>query len=99
MILFKLNDNANSAYDKFIKVFTNMLDKCTPLKRKRKSRNKSSLPWITKDLIKMINKKNRLYKKYMNKRTNLHKTKYKTLNNKVNKLLRTAKKNYFFKST
>ena len=93
--LFKLNDNANSAYDKFIKVFTNMLDKCTPLKRKRKSRNKSSLPWITKDLIKMINKKNRLYKKYMNKRTNLNKTKYKTLNNKVNKLLRTAKKNYF----
>ena len=58
--LFKLNDNANSAYDKFIKVFTNMLDKCTPLKRKRKSRNKSSLPWITKDLIKMINKKKQI---------------------------------------
>ena len=72
-----------------------MLDEYTPLITKRKSRNKSSLPWITKDIIKMINKKNRLYKNYMNKRTNMNKTKYKTLNNKVNKLLRTAKKNYF----
>ena len=93
--LFKLTDNANTAYDKFIKTFSTMLDKYTPFKRKRKFRNKSSLPWITRDIIKMINKKNRLYKKYMNKRTNQNKTKYKTLNNKVNKALRTAKKNYF----
>ena len=31
----------------------------------------------------------------MKKRTPLNKTKYKTLNNKLNKLLKTAKKNYF----
>ena len=31
----------------------------------------------------------------MNKRTSFNKTKYKTMNNKVNRLLRTAKKNYF----
>ena len=93
--LLKLFDNASHAYDKFIEIFTDLLDKYTPLKRKRKSKTKSSLPWIKKDLIKMIHRKNRLYKQYMNRRTHLNKTKYKTLNNKVNKLVRSAKKNYF----
>ena len=43
----------------------------------------------------MINKKNRLYKKYMNRRTHHNKTTYKTLINKVNKLARSAKKELF----
>ena len=89
------DNNVNNAYNKFIETFNSILDKYTPFKKKNKSKTKSKLPWITKDLIKMINKKNRLYKQYMTKRTSLNKTKYKTLNNKVNKLLRNAKKNYF----
>ena len=31
----KLFDNANHAYDKFIEIFTDLLDKYTPLKMKR----------------------------------------------------------------
>ena len=73
-----------------------MLNKFTPLKKKNtKTKTKSNLPWLTKDLIKMISKKSRLYKQYMRKRTTLNKTKYKTLNNKLNKLLRSAKRNYY----
>ena len=71
-----IHGNVNSAYNKFIKTFTNMLNKFTPLKKKNaKAKAKSNLPWLTKDLIKMINKKSRLYKQYMRKRTTLNKTK------------------------
>jgi len=92
----KMHDNVNDAYNNFIEIFNSMLDKFVPLKKKsNKTKTKSKLPWIAKDLIKMINKKNRFYKQYMNKRTQQSKTKYKTLKNKVNKLLRTAKKNYY----
>ena len=88
--------DVNSAYNEFTKTFTNMLNKFTPLKKKTtKAKTKSYLPWLTRDLIKMINKKTRLYKQYTRKRTTLNKTKYKTLNNKLNKLLRSAKRNYY----
>ena len=94
--LLENHDDVNSAYNEFIKIFTNMLNKFTPLKKKNtKTKTKSNLPWLTKDLIKMISKKSRLYKQYMRKRTTLNKTKYKTLNNKLNKLLRSAKRNYY----
>ena len=92
--LLKLFDNDSHAYDKFIEIFTDLLDKYTALKRKKKSKTKSSLPWIKKRLNKN-DKKNRLYKQYTNRRNHHNKTKYKTLNNKVNKLVRSAKKNYF----
>ena len=73
-----------------------MLNKFTSLKKKNiKAKTKSNLPWLTKDLIKMINEKRRLYKQYIRKGTTLNKTKYKTLNNKLNKLLRSAKRNYY----
>ena len=56
-------DDVNSAYNEFVKIFTNMLNKFTPLKKKNtKAKTKSNLPWLTKDLIKMISKKSRLYK-------------------------------------
>ena len=94
--LLENHDDVNSAYNEFIKIFTNMLNKFAPLKKKNtKTKTKSNLPWLTKDLIKMISKKSRLYKQYMRKRTTLNKTKYKTLNNKLNKLLRSAKRNYY----
>ena len=88
----EIHGDVNGAYNEFIKIFTNMLNKFTPLKKKNtKAKTKSNLPWLTKDLIKMINKKSKLYKQYMRKRTTVSKMKYKTLNNKSNKLLRYAK--------
>ena len=92
----EIHGDVNSAYNEFTKIFTNMLNKFTPLKKKNtKAKTKSNLSWLTRDLSKMINKKTRLYKQYMRKRTTLNKIKYKTLNNKLNKLLRSAKRNYY----
>ena len=92
----EIHGDVCSAYIEFTKIFTNMLNKFTPIKKKNtKAKTKFNLPWLTRDLIKMINKKPRLYKQYMRKRTTLNKTKYKTLNNKLNKLSRSAKRNYY----
>ena len=74
----EIHGDVNSAYNEFTKIFTNMLNKFTPLKKKNtKAKTKSDLPWLTRDLIEMINKKTRLYKQYTRKRTTLNKTKYK----------------------
>ncbi len=98
-VLNKHVNDVNVMYNKFMEIFNLMLDKYTPLKRKKcRSKTKPTHPWITKDLIKLINKKSKLYKQYMTKKTLVNRTKYKTLNNKVNKLLKSAKKNIFQKS-
>ena len=58
-----------------------MHDKYTPLvtKHKKKCKSKFKLPWITKDLIKMIHQKSKLHAKYLRKPTLENKTKYKAL--------------------
>ena len=45
-----------------------MYDDCVPLKKcKRNKRKDVRFPWITKGLLKSINVKNKLYKKYLQK--------------------------------
>ena len=53
-------------------------------------------PWITKGLLKSINKKNKLYKQYLHSPSNKGLQKFKTYKNKLNMLIRTAKRKYFF---
>ena len=63
-----IHGDVNNAYNEFIKTFTNKLNKSAPLKKKKtkaKPKSKSNLPWLTRDLIKMKDKKSRLYKQNM----------------------------------
>ena len=62
---------------------------------KGKALNSFRKPWITKGLLKSINKKNKLYKNYICNRSNPQLVKYKTYKNKLILLLRTAKKRYY----
>ena len=52
-------------------------------------------PWLTKSLLRSINKKNKLYKQYLRHRSNEKLLKYKTYKNKLTDLLRVAKRLYF----
>ena len=54
-------------------------------------------PWITKGLLKSINKKNKLYKCYIQKPSQSNLQKFKTYKNKLNMLIRKSKRMYFFK--
>ena len=53
-------------------------------------------PWITKGLLKSINKKNKLYKQYLNSPSKKGLQKFKTYKNKLNMIIRKAKRKYFF---
>ncbi len=58
---------------------------------------KTISPWITKGLLKSINKKNKLYKQYIHS-PNVEKLRnFKTYKNKLNMLIRKAKRKYFFR--
>ena len=65
------NNDVNVDYDKFIEMFDVLYDECIPLKKCTTNRKKDPLsPWITKGLLKSINKKNKLYKYYMENKIN-----------------------------
>ena len=92
------NKNANEDYDKFIERFTMLYDECIPMKKCFVNRRKDPLsPWISKGLLKSINKKNKLYKQYLQTPTNKNIQKFKTYKNKLNVLIRKSKRMHFFK--
>ena len=74
-----------------------LYDECVPLKKCNVNRKKDPLsPWITKGLLKSINKKNKLYKKYIQIPTNVNLQKYKTYKDKLNMLIRKSKRMHFY---
>ena len=63
--------------------------------KKKKSRSSAKKPWVTQGLVKCINRKNRLHKLFCQKRTESVEIKYKKYRNKLNEILRTARKKYY----
>ena len=56
----------NSAYNVFIDKYTGLFDTCFPFKTiKGKALNTFRKPWLTKSLLRSINKKNKLSKQYL----------------------------------
>ena len=82
-------------YDTFLSVITIAYNKCLPLVPNKSKRLKIRKPWINKSLIRCIQKKNKLYKKCIHNRSFVDENKFKSYRNKVNNLLRKAKKHYF----
>ena len=64
-------------------------------KRKQNYKTKPRLPWITKSLLRSINRKNRLFYKYKTNQTFESKQKYIVYRNILTSLLRRAKKDYY----
>ena len=91
------NINVNDDYDKFIATFNTLYDECIPMKKCKTNRKKDPMsPWITKGLLKSINKKNTLYKQYLKSPTNGNLQKFKTYKNKLTVLIRKSKRMHFF---
>ena len=91
-----LDEDPNTAYNNFIDEYSRVYNACFPLKViKGKLLNNCSSPWITPGLLKSINKKNRLYEKFIRSPSLSNERKYKTYKNKLNHLIRTAKRKYY----
>lgn len=89
-------NDPNTAYNIFSDKYTGLFDACFPFKTiKGKALNSFRKPWLTKSLLRSINKKNMLYNQYLRHRSNEKLLKYKTYKNKLTDLLRVAKGLYF----
>ena len=94
--LFIKEDDPNEAYNDFISEFSRIYEVCFPLKVvKCKQMNKFYSPWLSRGLFKSINKKNTLYKQFVRSPTTSCELKYKTYKNKLNHLIRIAKRTYY----
>ena len=89
------HDDVNVAYANFIEAFSLSYDRCFPLVKVSRKRKKDK-KWITSDLIKSCQKKSNLYKKWIVSRDKTDYDTYKCFSNKHNKMIKNAKKSYFF---
>ena len=86
-----VSDNNLSYCENFYKLTETVVQSCIPLQQPRKTYNK---PWITKELMKLINQKRILWHKYRDTNRDHNFRKYNTLKNEISTKLRDARKNY-----
>ena len=89
------HQDPNEMFEIFVSEYSRHFEDCFPLKTKHNNPKKPKSLWITKGLLASVRKKNRLYKKLLKHPTLICETQYKTYKNKLNHLIRIAKKMYY----
>lgn len=89
------NNSSDEAYCTFISSISETFEKHFPLKKIKCNTFKKRKPWLSLGLIVSCKKRTKLFFKYKSKPTNYRLNKYKTYRNKLNRLLRVAKREYF----
>ncbi len=80
----------------FVKIFTDFYDECIPMKKyKCNNKKEPRFPWISRGLLKSINTKNKLYKRYVQKPCEERLGAFKIYRNKLNSLIRQSKREYY----
>ena len=91
------NDPTES-YTAFYKEFFQLYNKTFPINNcKSKNSKRSNNQWISQGLKKSSKRKEALYKNFIKKPTQINERDYKRYRNKLNHLIRIAKKNYYSK--
>ncbi len=68
------------------------MEECVP---QRDLKNRRNLPWLTKNVVRHIRKRNAMFQRAKRSKNPTHFAKYKKIRNYVTTMLRTAKQNYF----
>ena len=90
------SSNPNIAYDNFLYKYNNIYNLSFPIKKiTRKQAKLISKPWISKGLLTSIQNKSKLYKKFLHNPSEINNQQYKQYKNKLNYLLKIAKKRYY----
>ena len=95
-VLNETND-PEKAFNEFLKLFMDAYDAQFPLKRKQnKSKiNKNKSPWMSRCILKSVRNKNKLYKTFLINPSNRNRQKYIKYKNKLNHIIKIAKKIYY----
>ena len=97
-----VDNDAEKSLDNLLNIINKLLDKYAPLRKMTKKEFKQTRkPWITSGILKSIQRKNRLFNKYVKSKDketkiNLHEE-YKILRNRINTLIYFSKKEYYSK--
>ena len=87
--------NPNEAYEYFLKVFSGIYDLAFPLKTFSVKRKTLPNPWMTKGPLKLSKRKQKLYKKFMKKRSPRNENIYKAYKSLFESLKKKSKRNYY----
>ena len=88
------NDNANEAYNIFLDVFKTIYDE-NLIKLKSNKRKTCKKPWMTIEIVRLIRKKHRLFKRYCQNRSEVSEQLYKNIRNMVSRSLHKARRSYY----
>lgn len=90
------DQDPNVAYNKFHSKYSSLYEECFPWKKRcQKQKNILFSPWITSSLLVSIKKRKKLYKRMLNSPNHARQSQYKIYSNKLNTLIRIAKRNYY----
>ena len=93
--IYKTQD-INLSFDYFMDIINLKLNDYIPIQKNTNDYKKTPrLPWISKSLLRSINRKNNLFYRYKSKPSERSKFKYVTYKNTLTKILRIEKKNYY----
>ena len=87
----------NPAYEIFWNKYIASYNKCVPLKKVKARNGHLNKPWLSKGLLKSINRKNILCKRYLCNPSSDRENQYKKCRNKLTCSLRAAKRIYYAK--
>lgn len=91
-----VKSNPSSAYDAFLKILKGHIDNSTTVQSRVNIKLKRLRPWIGEDLLKIINRKNSLRKKFQkNPQNNNLKRHYHKINKKVKRKLAISREKYY----
>ena len=93
--IFNDCDDLNESCTNFLSEYTTHFEACFPLKKAKRNNLIPKTPWISNGLLVSIRKKNKLYKKFVSKPNSVMSERYKAYRNKLNHLIRIAKRNYY----
>lgn len=87
------NPDVNTYANLLVKTIQGELKLMSTTKRKRKI--DPIQPWVSQAMVRCINKKNKLYKKFLKNRTTHNRLKYCQYRNRLNTVLKESKRNYY----
>ena len=97
-LINKTFDNVDDLVHIFLEKYNKIVDKHAPNKKLSIKESKlETKPWISSALLKSINTKNRLFRKFVKTKTEQSKQNYKTYRNKLTHITRIYKNRYYSK--
>ncbi|XP_068757218.1 uncharacterized protein [Montipora capricornis] len=90
-------NDPHTAYTSFLNKITKIYNDCFPVRKLIPKKRSIKKPWLTKALLKSIKRKNKLYKQFLHKPTQNNNLLYKSFKNKLNHILRSARRLYYEK--